>query len=333
MPRVSVVTPSYNHANFLPQRISSIRSQTMRDFEWVVIDDGSQDDSAQLWTKAAEEDGRIRLILRRENRGMAETVREAIAASSSDYIYRAESDDWCKPTLLATLLEPFGDSSVGLTYCATRRIDTNGRVTGGYRQPYRASVHDGKKLFRRLILRNFIAGPSIMFSREACDTAGGFAVDPFSVACDYHFTLRVCFSHRIAYQPGRLSYHRGHDLNLSGELGRTFDWQAFERESFLLIDDVIHRAPPEWGDLAVLRVLAYESIGMQQGFRLQAAAESAGNYAAAAAIRGVIERYAVGLTSSRAWRHRELMARFRRVLVASPSSTTTREGRSRRRHS
>src|ERR1039458_5534808 len=105
MPRLSVVTPSFNHADFLLRRASSILSQSFHDLEWIIVDDCSTDSSFEILLKLRARDSRVRLFRNLINRGLGATTNIAISHSSGDYIYRAESDDCCDLTLFEHMVQ------------------------------------------------------------------------------------------------------------------------------------------------------------------------------------------------------------------------------------
>src|SRR5260370_34687140 len=103
-PPVSVVMSVYNGARFLDQAINSIRAQTYRDFEFIIVDDGSTDETPALLSGHAMADSRIR-ILSQENRGLIESLNRGFAAATGTYIARMDADDVAKPYRLEKQLD------------------------------------------------------------------------------------------------------------------------------------------------------------------------------------------------------------------------------------
>lgn len=314
MPRVSIVTPSYNHAAFLQVRAASILEQEYRDFEWVIVDDASTDDSAALLHDIASTDSRIRLFTNSTNEGMAATTNRALDLASGEILHRAESDDFCHPGFLRQLMEVFDEHPrVGLAHCAVRRADSLGRLSGGWRQPHRGRTDPGRTAFRKLVRGNYIAGPATVFRRAALDTAGKFAIPPFEIACDYHFALRVCLNWDLAYVADRLYAHRSHGGNLSGLVGRTIDVNLLGREAFQLLDDAFDRLPPSWNDVKHLQEDAAQIAALRFGTSLFMAAMRRGEADKADHVLGLVEGRCPGLTTSRRW---HAACRVRRVAAA-----------------
>lgn len=303
MPRVSIITPSFNHAPFLHARAESVLSQEYRDFEWIIIDDASTDESPKLLQQIALTDRRVRLLTNEGNLGMAATVMRALDLASGDLVHRAESDDFCKPSFLGRVVRVFDEHQrVGLVHCAARRADAGGRLSGGWHQPHRDRIDPGRAAFRKLIRGNYIAGPATMFRRAVLQTAGEFAVPPIEIACDYHFALRACFDWDLAYLSARLYTHRVHAANLSGLVGRAMDLELLDRETFGLLDDVFARLPPSWGDEGSLHGQAVRLACLRFGTSLFLAAARRGDDEKATEVVQFVNQKVPGLPNSRHWR-------------------------------
>ena len=132
MLKVSIVTPCYNQGRYVGRTIESVRAQTFTDWEHVVVDDGSTDNSAAVIETFAACDPRLRLI-RQPNGGASKARNSGFAAcsSSSDYLLFLDSDDCLEPEMLAMIVRYLdARTDVGLVYCACVYIDSDDRVTG-----------------------------------------------------------------------------------------------------------------------------------------------------------------------------------------------------------
>src|SRR5262249_5004591 len=101
MPKLSIVLPSYNHAAFIADAVRSALSQTYRDFELIVVDDGSTDET--LHVLAGFRDARIR-ILTQANRGAHAAINRGLTEAAGRYLAILNSDDMLHPERFATLL-------------------------------------------------------------------------------------------------------------------------------------------------------------------------------------------------------------------------------------
>jgi len=95
-PLISVIMPSYNHERFVSSAISSVLSQTIQDFELIIVDDCSTDKSRQIVQRWAQKDSRIMVILHSENLGISKTVNDGISAATGKYVILIASDDLFK---------------------------------------------------------------------------------------------------------------------------------------------------------------------------------------------------------------------------------------------
>ena len=100
MPLVSVIMTSYNYGSYIAQAIDSVLDQTFADFELIVIDDGSRDDSREIILKYASRDSRIRCVLHTANTGIARTMNEGIEMAAGKFLAFFNSDDlWARDKL------------------------------------------------------------------------------------------------------------------------------------------------------------------------------------------------------------------------------------------
>jgi Glycosyltransferases involved in cell wall biogenesis len=162
--RVSVVIPCYNQAQFLPEAVASVVAQTFTDWEIIIIDDGSPDDTAAVAQRliAAHRDRCIRLI-RQENRGLAEARNAGIRVARAPYILPLDADDMIEPEMLAqTVAALDAHPEVGFVYTDVRRFGAENNVMRTL--PYS---------LERLRFENLMM-PATLFRREAWEQVGGF---------------------------------------------------------------------------------------------------------------------------------------------------------------
>lgn len=105
MPLVTVCMQAYNTERFLPQCMESVLSQTLQDFEFLIIDNGSTDGSKEILRKYAESDSRICLMRREQNKNSPLYMKVAQDFGTGEYFTAIDSDDWWEPDYLEKLLE------------------------------------------------------------------------------------------------------------------------------------------------------------------------------------------------------------------------------------
>src|SRR5262245_42246739 len=129
MPKVTVVIPNYNYARYLPRRIESVLGQTFGDFEVLLLDDASIDESREVIARYAG-DPRVRTIFNDRNSGSTfKQWNRGFREARGEYIWIAESDDYADLSLLAKLVDRLdGHPSVGLAYCQSWVVDTDDMI-------------------------------------------------------------------------------------------------------------------------------------------------------------------------------------------------------------
>lgn len=116
MPKVSIIVPNYNHAQFLHQRLDSIFNQTYQDYEVILLDDCSSDNSVEILNSYAK-DSRVTCFIANEtNSGSTfRQIKKGIQLAKGEYIWIAESDDWAQKEFLGKTLER-ANSDIGIIY-------------------------------------------------------------------------------------------------------------------------------------------------------------------------------------------------------------------------
>lgn len=129
MATVSIIIPNYNHGKFLERRIQSVLNQTYQDFEVILLDDASTDNSREI-IETFRNSPRFKIILNDENSGSVfKQWKRGIDNADGKYIWIAESDDEASPELLETLVRQLDKSkSIVLAYCQSLAIDSEGNI-------------------------------------------------------------------------------------------------------------------------------------------------------------------------------------------------------------
>ena len=125
---VSIVTPAYNSAAFIADTMASVRQQTHNNWEMIVVDDASQDNTCQIAEQWARNDSRISLIKFAQNRGPAESRNAAIKAAKGRYIAFLDSDDMWLPHKLDEQIRFVRKHKCALSYTAYKKIDKDGNL-------------------------------------------------------------------------------------------------------------------------------------------------------------------------------------------------------------
>lgn len=134
----SIITPAYNTAPFIKDTIGSVLAQKHQDWEMIIVDDCSDDGTREIASGEAEKDGRIRLLINKENRGQAAARNAAIRAAKGRYIAFLDSDDLWAPEKLSKQIAFMREKKSPLSYTAYRKIDESGNILGDLPVPGKA---------------------------------------------------------------------------------------------------------------------------------------------------------------------------------------------------
>lgn len=146
MPTVSVIIPNYNYAAYLPQRIESVLRQTYPDFEVILLDDCSQDDSRAIMERYREHPKVSHLVFTAQNSGSPfKQWEKGISLASGEWVWIAESDDWCEATFLeemVALAEKYPAAVLG--YCQSLVVREEEILYRTQTPPYLSSHASGR---------------------------------------------------------------------------------------------------------------------------------------------------------------------------------------------
>ena len=199
---MSVVLPVYNCPRYVGQAIECILNQTFADFELIVIDDGSTDETPSVLKRYT--DPRIRHISQ-ANRGLAGTLNRGIERSRGRYVARQDQDDVSFPERLAKQVA-FLDAHPG---CAL--VGTWAEIWRDDEKTHRVHAHpsDSARLKFELLLNNPFVHSSVMIRKAALDRVGGYSTDRSRQPPeDYELWSRIARSYEVANIPEILHVYR-----------------------------------------------------------------------------------------------------------------------------
>jgi glycosyltransferase involved in cell wall biosynthesis/Tfp pilus assembly protein PilF/ubiquinone/menaquinone biosynthesis C-methylase UbiE/pyruvate-formate lyase-activating enzyme/dTDP-glucose pyrophosphorylase len=197
IPKVSIVMSVFNQENFIDKAVKSILEQTFTDFEFIIINDGSTDETQKVLRRF--DDPRIRLIKQEENMGLTSSLNRGMSIAKGKYIARMDGDDISLPTRLekqVQFLDKHPEIAVVGTY--SYWINDYQKVIGMSDFP-----HNNEKMQVDMLRRNCLCHGSIMSRRKVLEEFG-FYDEEFKFAQDYDLWLRVSEQYKIANVPERL---------------------------------------------------------------------------------------------------------------------------------
>ena len=223
-PKVSVIVPNYNHAPYLRQRLDSIVNQTFRDFEVIVLDDASTDNSREIIETYAGHPG-FRFLFNETCSGSAfKQWQRGLEYARGEYIWFAESDDCTSPHFLSKLLPALeNDKSLGLVYCQSYLVGPSSRVVGDAIQwtddldPSRWKnnfVNNGAAEIRDyLSKKNTIPNASAVLIRAGVLRSIDKLDDGYQLCGDWFLWIKILLQSNVGYVAEKLNYWRQHSSN------------------------------------------------------------------------------------------------------------------------
>lgn len=207
MPKISVVMPAYNAGKYIAQAIDSILGQTFEDFEFIIINDCSTDDTEKII--ASYRDKRILYRKNPRNLGVAETLNRGLEIAKGEYIARMDADDISLPERFVKQTA-FLDAHPEVAVLGTglEVFNSRGTVSTGW------SSTDCRQMKVDLLFACGLAHPSVMMRRSVILGLGGYDAE-FEGLEDYELWCRVAREHGVTTLPDVLLRYRLHDAQVT----------------------------------------------------------------------------------------------------------------------
>jgi glycosyltransferase involved in cell wall biosynthesis len=203
-PTVSVILPTYNRAELIGRAIKSILSQTYQDFEIIVVDDGSTDNTEEV--VKSFDDKRIKYIVYKRNKGAAIARNVGIKAAMGEYIAFQDSDDEWLPLKLEKQLKVFDVSpaEVGVVYTGFWRIKDKKKIY----LPFEWVKQKDGNIHKELIKGNFVSTQTILVKKE-CFKKSGLFDENLRGLLDWELFIRISNYYNFKYieEPLLIAYH------------------------------------------------------------------------------------------------------------------------------
>lgn len=263
MPAVSIILPVFNGQESLASALDSLISQTFRDFELIVIDDGSTDQSQAVLRAYGERDGRVKLYSQ-ANEGLARTLNRGIQLAQGSYFARMDADDISCPERLArqvAFLDTHPEIGVVGTWVKT--------IGDGVEEVWRYPVRDDG-IRSQLLFNSSLAHPTVVLRQAVLAAVGGYN-GHCTVAEDYELWSRLAAYTQFANLPQVLLLYRRHPTQKGAQeyqLGTMQVTAATIHQKFLNMLAI----QPTAAELALHEALSTWRLEANTGFVLRTAA-------------------------------------------------------------
>lgn len=248
-PKVSIIVPNYNHAQYLTKRLDSVFAQTYQNFEIVILDDASTDHSVEIIQPYLKREG-VRFHPNEVNSGTPFAQWErGVNMARGEYIWIAESDDVAEPELLDTLIHLLEENpNVGVAYCQSKRIGPLGEDLGDFhfwtddldsnrwKTDYINSGID--ECARFLYWKNTIPNASAVVFRKNAYADIGHSPLSYRLCGDWLVWVKMLSKFDIAYSPLFLNHFRIHDKSVRETTREELRNQEIRRIQLFIARDI-----------------------------------------------------------------------------------------------
>jgi glycosyltransferase involved in cell wall biosynthesis len=224
-PMVSVIIPNYNHARYLRRRIESVLGQTYQDFEVILLDDCSTDQSREILESYANHP-KVRCEFNAQNSGTVfKQWNKGVRMARGRYIWIAESDDYADIGYLARMVPILGEQAeVAFAYCRSWRVTEDDQLNGFADAEFDRLdsnhwaadfVVDGVQELRRFFtVSDPVSNTSAAIFRKDVYNAIGQADEGFAMCSDYKVWAEMALKGKVAYIAKPLNFYRSHSENV-----------------------------------------------------------------------------------------------------------------------
>jgi glycosyltransferase involved in cell wall biosynthesis len=244
MVKVSVIIPNYNHARFLPQRIDTILNQTYQDFEIILLDDASTDDSVKVISNYIENTKFSQVVFNEVNSGSPfKQWKMGLGLAKGEYVWIAESDDFAEPTFLEKLVKKLDSlPSVGLVYSESFQVNKYGVFVDYMAHHYHDLSTDKWKsdyvnngmdeCIFYLSRKNTIPNASAVVFRKKFASVLSSDIEKYKLCGDWLFWIKILLNSDLAFVAEPLNSFRCHDKTARS----LTNYDIFSAEKFKMIE-------------------------------------------------------------------------------------------------
>lgn len=217
--KISIITASYNYQDYIKQTIESVMAQTYQNWEMVIVDDGSKDNSVQVIKDYCNRDSRIKLFQHEGgvNKGLCKTVQLGIEKSQSDWLVFLESDDLITPDYLEEKVKVIRENpDIGFIF---NDIETFGERAGVYDEYFDMQKKVIQKLgnpadyFYALGKNNFVPTFSVVMIKKSIMQELDFSTKGGQPQLDWYLWRQAALNHKFYYIDKKLTKWRLHNTS------------------------------------------------------------------------------------------------------------------------
>lgn len=254
MARLTVCVPTYNRTSLLRQCLTSLLAQTVTDFDIIVVDNASDEDTASVVREL--DTPRVRMVRNAQNLGSRGNWNRCLELATTEYVAMCHDDDVYEPAFIEENLR-FLDAhpSVGFVHCDAVLTDPSGIPFGRFRAYSSDRVLPARDVFVRYLLHSHdVVLSSVVARRQAYTAAGSFRTE--FLCADYDMWLRLAARFDVGYISRPLLRYRTHPSSTS----QSMEASRWHREHRAIVDDAFALGVERFGDFGVTREAARAAV-------------------------------------------------------------------------
>ena len=215
-PLVTVIVVSYNHSKYIVENLNSIKNQTYKNIQLILVDDASTDDSVEVYNDWVEQNNySVTKVFNSNNIGLASSLNNCFKLIEGKYVKIIAADDYLHPESIekcASELERLGDE-YGMVFTESCWVDDDSHTIEEKNKAKQAKKYSPKEIKKTLFHNNFIMALTVLMSTEALIKTGFY--NPDIIIEDYDRWLRINEKYLTAHLPIKLAYYRLHSTNIT----------------------------------------------------------------------------------------------------------------------
>lgn len=251
---ITVIVPNYNHEKFLKQRLESIFNQTYTDFEVILLDDCSSDNSKVILLEYSKHPKVSQYVFNEVNSGNTfQQWAKGISLAKGEFIWIAESDDYCDLNFLEVLIQPLlNDKEVALAYCQSNRVNEFNQITGAWLDHTQGLnrgfvfldnfTMEGSEFIQDfLIYKNVIPNASaVLFRRDKLIIKEHLNIDSYFRYCgDWIFYFRLLINNKVAFASQAINNFRYHSDSVIANATQKINYIEIINIDFKMREDMM----------------------------------------------------------------------------------------------
>lgn len=219
-PLVSIIIPNYNHARYLEERIQSVLKQTYYNFEVIILDDKSTDNSLEVINKYKDNPHIVKIVASEQNSGSPfKQWEKGFKLAKGELIWIAESDDSCEKTFLEKLVKEHIEKNNVVTFCRSQKMDENSQKYDTFQNGLKRGNWNGRDFIRSFLGKgNIITNASSVVFNKKDALSADTQYKSYKGSGDWLFWIEIVQNGYISFIDEALNYFRIHGTNTTQKL-------------------------------------------------------------------------------------------------------------------